>query len=158
MIINIDKTVVDFSDLNDYQIFSNGYHWMSYEATISINNITNSKSVEEALNDPILWDLIGRELFGMMYIENNGEYEFIIPVYSDSSEADVSTKEKIGDVISSLTKKSEFDIFFSNKTKFILYNNRIAVEHISDKDDANIINIVYNLISLFLLQILRKGQ
>ena len=155
--MNIDKTVVDFSDLNDYQIFSNGYHWMPYEAAIAIGHITSNKSVEEALNDPILWNQIGKNLFGMMYILNNDNYEFVLPTYSDSLASDVTTIEQIGDIISTLTRKSEFDIFFSNKTKFILYNSKISVEYISDEDDANIVNIVYNLITLFLLQILRKG-
>ena len=156
--MNIDKTVIDFSSFSDYQVFSDGYYWMTYKETISVNDIVDKNTLEDSLNSPLLWDIIGRSLFGMPYIFSGNEYQFVIPVYSDSLEKDVLLQEKIGDIIKTLTKQDKLEIYFSDKSKIILYNDKIVVENIFNEDDVNITNIVYNVITLFLLQTLRRGQ
>ena len=156
--MNIDKNIVDFSRYIDYSSFSDGYYWMTYETVLAVSNITNENTVEDALNSKYLWNLLGLVLFNMPYIKINDEYQFVIPKFSDSVANDVIKQSTIGDMIESFTKMDEFEISFSNKTKFILYNNKIVVENLEDEDDANIINIVYNVITLFLLQTFRRGQ
>jgi hypothetical protein len=156
--MNIDKNVVDFSKYIDYSAFSDGYHWMTYDTVLAVSNITNRNTIEESLNSPYLWNLIGTTLFNMPYIKIDDVYQFVVPRFSDSVADDIIKQSTIGDMIEAFTKTDEFEISFSNKTKFILYNNKIVVENLEDEDDANIINIVYNVITLFLLQTLRRGQ
>ncbi len=156
--VNIDRRGVDFSKYVDYVSFSDGYYWMDYESMLAVTETTNNMGVEDALNDPFLWNRIGISLFNMPYVEINGEYDFIVPVYSDSVESDVERQSMVGDIIEAFTKTDEYDISFSSKTSFMLYNNKIVVENIEDEDDANIANIVFNIITVFLLQTLRRGQ
>ncbi len=156
--INDNKIIVNFSKYSHYESFSDGYYWMSYESTLAIIKETNEKNLNDALNSPLVWDSIGRNLFNMPYMDiGEGVYDFIIPVYSDSSSEDVKRQSIIGDIVKALIQEPEIDLFFSNKTKFILYNDEIVIEYIEDEDDANIVNIAYNIISLFLLQKLRRG-
>ena len=155
---NRDKNVIDFSDFYDYQVFSDGYYWMSYEETMAVIDVTNKEGLGRAINSPMLLNIIGTSVFNMPYILVDGEYTFIIPVYSDTTSADIEIKEKIGDIIKVLSAKKDNSVYFSNKTKFILYNDKIVVENVDTLDDANIVNIVYNVITLFLLQTLRRGQ
>ena len=154
----IDKTFVSFSEFNEYQAFSDGYYWMEYESTVAVTDVTNKNSLEDALNSPVLWNKIGLSLFNMPYIMIDGEYQFIFPVLSDSSADDVLRQSTLGDIVKTLTKSHDIEINFSNKTKFVLYNTKIAVEEIEDRNDANIVNIAYNVITLFLLQKLRRGR
>lgn len=150
------KREIDFSKYSDYEAFSDGYYWMDFDSTNEIYQELKKNSVEKVLNMPSIWNSIGSRLFNMPYVESGGSYDFIIPTYSDSSSSDVKIQTIAGDIVNTLLKKPLIEMNFSNKTKIVLYNNRIAVDEIEDEDDANIVNIVYNVITLFLLQKIKR--
>jgi len=150
------KRVIDFSKYSDYEAFSDGYYWMDFDSVNEIYEELKNNDVETVLNLPSVWNSVGSKLLNMPYIKVDGEYRFIVPSYSDSSEADVKTQTVAGDVVSSLLNEPVVEMDFSNKTKIVLYNNRIVVDEIEDEDDANIVNIVYNVVSLFLLQKIKR--
>jgi len=150
------KRVIDFSKYSDYEAFSDGYYWMDFDSINEIYEELRDKDIGAVLNLPSIWNSIGSRLLNMPYLKIDGEYTFIIPSYSDSSESDVRTQTVAGDVVATLLNKPIIDMDFSNKTKIVLYNNRIVVDEIEDEDDANIANIVYNVVSLFLLQKIKR--
>lgn len=157
MTVPDNKILIDLSNFFEYSIFSNGYSWMEYEHEILIQDKIDTLGIEEALNDPVIWNMIGSDIFNMPYMEISGSYSFIFPELSDLIEADVKRKENIGKIISILMSNPEDYIFFNNSSKFILYNNKIEVENLSDINNANIINIVFNVISMYLLQQFKRG-
>jgi hypothetical protein len=155
---SLNKYIVDLSDYSTFYSYTYGYDWLSFEINTEITTSLENVGVEGTLNSPTLWNMIGTSLFNMPYMIVDGEYRFIIPMYSDSSSDDVIRQARIGDIIEALMSESDFGFSFSNKTKIILYNNKIAVEDIEDEYDVSINNVIFNVISIFLLQKLRTGQ
>lgn len=155
MIID-NKITIDFSNYFDFNIFSNGYYWMPYETVLSVLSILNKNGFCGALNSPTLWNNIGKELFNVEYKEIDGDMKFIFPQYSDVLESDLHIQNTAGDMVKTFTSNKYGEIFFSNKTKIILYNNEIVVDIDDISGEPNISNIIYNVITLFILQKIKR--
>ena len=151
-----NDTIVDLSNFSTYNKMSYGYDWMTYEDELLINSLLRDNTLNDVVNSPIVWDKIGNQLFRMPYILIDGEYVFVFPELSGNVEADLIKKDKIGSIIKALTADDEY-IFLNNDSKFILYNNKIEAAGEDILSDGNIVNIVFNTITLFLLYTFKKG-
>jgi len=153
-----DNRVINMSNFFEYQAFSDGYGWMTYDHELMIRSSIAEKGFIDTLNNTDIWNRIGSDVFNMPYLNDNGDWKFVIPTFSDISEADIGRKEIIGRMIKKLIISPENNLYFNSNSKFILYNTKIEAEEIDAIEDANTINIIFNVISLFLLQTLKTGM
>jgi hypothetical protein len=117
-------------------------------------------NVNEIVQSPFVLNMIGTDLIGMTYTQNtDGSWSFKVPVITDTDEEDVKKQQTIGDIYKKLIApiQNKKKIKFINKTKFMLYNDKIEVVNDEYINDINIANIVVNVISIYVAQIFKKG-
>jgi hypothetical protein len=153
-----NEYVIDMSNVFVYQAFSNGYSWMTNEMMIAVSStIKNSKDIKDAINNKDLWNMIGTNMFRMPYIEiSPGVFDFIIPSYSDINKNDIRTQELSGKIIKSLIKENDQNAFLNIDLRFILYNDFISVDGVGGKGDVNTANIIFNVLTVFMLQTIKR--
>ena len=158
MTIDTNDRVIEFSKFFDYQAYSSGYSWMQREHVVLINLMMDQGDpISDILNSSRLWNRIGSDIFNMPYIQTNGVYSFVIPDLSNVVEADVKRDEVIGKIVKELALKTENSVYFKNTSKFILYNDKIEVASLEEVKDANMANIIFNLVSAYILQTFKRG-
>lgn len=146
------KNTIDMTNIFKYNAFSDGYVWMEYEVLETIMVFMDELEIRDLINSPLLWDKIGKTVFNMPYSQVNGMYRFIPPDYSAPTDANIIRKNTIGKIIKNLDSEPLDNILFSNNLKFILYNNSIDIDGEFNKTDPNAVNIVFNVISYFILK------
>ena len=153
------EQVVDMSNYFIYQDFSYGFDWMDNDVYKEIFKRlkSNDFNIQNTINDPIIWNAIGVSVFNMPYIKNDdGLYEFVVPIYSDVVELDVRIQDTIGKIIKKLVVEDENEAKISKHLKFFLYNDGISVNDDSEVVDQNIVQIVFNVITVFMLRFIRQ--
>ena len=154
--MNSDK-IIDMSNYYTYRAYSGGYSWMTHDHAAFITKSILENGLEYTLKNSEVWNKIGYDLFNMPYREIDGIYRFVIPVYTETSETDLKIQDLIGKISTILDEDDGKYIYFSDRSKFILYNNDIEIETIDNESDVNIANTAFNIIVMFLLKTLKRG-
>jgi hypothetical protein len=144
-----------------YSYLSVGYAWMSPKVYSYILELSSSvENVNSILQDPNILNLIGMEMLGMPYTKNiDGTWSFKPPIITDTDEEDIFRQQIVGEVYKRIIKpiQSKKNIPFSNKTRFMLYDDKIEVVNDEFIDDINIANIIVNVVSVYIVQKLKEG-
>ncbi len=152
---------LDLSNFVVYSALSSGYAWFSPEMVEKVSSMMKiHQTIDTVVADPMILNYIGLELLNMPYIMNqNGVFEFIIPVLLDTESDHIEKKQVVGEVYKKIIRPISVSkkIPFINPTTFILYNDRIEVADTRDLTDVNILNIVINVISVYIIQQYKKG-
>lgn len=148
------------SDFNVYRALSSGYSWVNPEMIERIRILNKRSTIDNILVNPAVLNYIGTEMINMPYTQNEDmSWSFKPPVFVNTNEEDIKRMNTIGMVYKNLihTIQNSNKIFFTNNTSFILYNDRIEISDERDLNDVNIVNILINVISIFIVQIYKKG-
>lgn len=147
---------LDMSNFVVYSVLSNGYYWTSPKIAKSVAKTINSYSNSALLfGDNYLINFIGVELLGMPYTLNtDGSWSFKIPAIDENSEKYIENMNLVGEVYKKIIKpiQTKKRVNFINHTRFLLYNDGVELSNDYDLSDVNILNIVVNTLTVYVIQ------
>ncbi len=150
---------ISLANFNIYRALSSGYDWVSPEIISKIRAINKGNTIDNILIDKHILNYMGTEMINMPYTENiDGTWSFKPPVFIDTDAKDIRRMNNIGKVYKHLIAPIKFgeNIFFTNNTRFILYNDKIEISDERNLSDVNIVNILVNIISIFIVQTYKR--
>ncbi len=150
---------ISLTNFNVYRALSSGYDWVSPSIISKVRAMNEGKTIDNILTDKHILNYMGIEMINMPYTENtDGTWSFKPPVFIDTDEKDIKRTSNIGKVYKHLIAPIKFDenIFFTNNTRFILYNDKIEISDERNLNDVNIVNILVNVISIFIVQTYKR--
>jgi len=154
-------TALPLSNFVVYSVLSVGYVWMSPEmANKARASLNRNEKLGDVFSDPSLLNFIGISLFNMPYSRNNdGTYSFKMPAVEENTEEYISYGQTLGEIYKRIIKpiQTRKIVEFVNPTIFMLYNNKIEVSDDITIHDINIINIITNVISVYIAQKYKEG-
>ncbi len=151
---------LSLSDYYTYRALSNGYDWITPEMLLFTRVMVEKIGISSILTSPEYLNFMGIGILNMPYTEDSPEnYSFKIPIFLNTKGEDIQRMNTIGSIYKNIISPvmTEPKIKFNSKTKFILYNHKIEINDDADQDDVNEENIIINVVSIFLLQIYKRG-
>ncbi len=151
---------IEFSNFFEYKRISDSNKWMFQDARIMIDSLYRSTNgdVECVLNNVALLNIIGSKVIGIScFKDQNGNTVFNVPELDQTIEEELTAMDQAGRILRVLYfDNKDKKLFLNNISKFVLYNNKISVEQWDKKNLQNRVNIIFNIILLFLMRKFKK--
>jgi len=156
-----DKEIESFS-LDNFFIYSSlsdGYSFLSKETVNDIEQTINKDGIEDGINNPYILNKVGLDLYNMPYTKDeNGKYNFIMPALTINDAKYVSYMQKVSEIYKKLIMPIfDGEYIYFDDLAIITFSDKIILTNEAFKDDVNYLNIVSNIITIFVTQNFIKG-
>lgn len=154
-------TEIDLSNFSVYEVMSGGYSWAERETIKEVVSTLNRGGIEAVLSSRSILNKMGTRIANMPYTADEDDHWDFRPQIMDMTRVeDLRKMDIIGDIYKTLIDPiSEATyIYFTNKTRFILYNSKIEVSDDRSLVDVNMVNVLVNVLSIFVVQAYKRKR